>query len=210
MFQCRCQTEMEKVADSLTGGVWECPDCGLLCYRSKVTPAERWYWPETVNQLVLNQLTPLAEEMLCGTCNRQEWHFLRVDGRWECLACRVKQGDDRILIIAGEPALRMEFTTALTQAGFTVADASNYPEAMSKLDEFKPDLAIMEDVCLSREQPQAQIHALGVPIILFGEEADELGVVRAVVAGADCYLRKPVSYLEVAARVKALLRRCGR
>ena len=44
------------------------------------------------------------------------------------------------------------------------------------------------------------------PIIVVGE-GDETAVVRALLQGADMYLRKPVNYLELLSRVRALLRR---
>ncbi len=57
---------------------------------------------------------------------------------------------DSILIIEGDPALRRELTSALSQISFTVASVPDYPEALLKLDEFNPDMVIVE-VLLSRD-----------------------------------------------------------
>ena len=51
-----------------------------------------------------------------------------------------------ILIIEGEPNLRRELTSVLTKAGFDIADVPDYPEALAKLDEFSPDIAIVDEV----------------------------------------------------------------
>ncbi len=45
----------------------------------------------------------------------------------------------------------------------------------------------------------------GIPIILLDKDLGGETWVRAVQAGADFYLRMPFSYLELAARAKAIL-----
>ena len=51
---------------------------------------------------------------------------------------------DTILIIEDEPTLKRGLTSALSQASFAVADVPNYAEALLRLDEFKPDMVIMD------------------------------------------------------------------
>jgi len=116
---------------------------------------------------------------------------------------------DRILIIEGEPALRRELASALTQATFSVADVANYPEALLKL-EFNPDLAIVDEVLPGGDGIEAcsQLHStFGIPTILLGSDSGGMAWMRAVEAGADFYFRKPFSFLELVARVRAILRR---
>ncbi len=55
----------------------------------------------------------------------------------------------RILIIEGEPNLRRELASSLTKVGFTVADMRDYPETLLKLDEFNPDIAIVDEALSS-------------------------------------------------------------
>ena len=124
-----------------------------------------------------------------------------------------KEGKDGILIIEDEPILRGNLTSALTEAGFAVVDVPDYPEALLKLDEFKPDMVIADEVLPSGDGIEAcsQLPStLGIPVILLGKDSSGEAQMRAVEAGADLYIRKPFSYLELVARVKAILRRYKR
>ncbi|MBA7609590.1 Alkaline phosphatase synthesis transcriptional regulatory protein PhoP [subsurface metagenome] len=121
-----------------------------------------------------------------------------------------------ILVIEDEPYLSKELTSALNEAGFSVAAVLDFPEALRKLTDFKPDLVIMEAVLPSGDGMDAccQLrNTLGVrvPVVLIGSEesSDELWG-RVMEADADLYLVKPLSYWELVARVKAILRRCRR
>ena len=120
---------------------------------------------------------------------------------------------DSILIIEGETTLRRELGSILSRAGFAVADVPDYSEALLKLDEFKPNMVIMDKESVGIEGWTAcselrQAH--DVAIILMGKDSSSEGWMRAVEAGADFYIRKPFSYRELVARVKAILRRYGR
>jgi len=120
---------------------------------------------------------------------------------------------DSILIIEGEPTLRRELTSALSQASFVVADVPDYFEALLKLDEFKPNMVIMdkESVGIEGWTACSQLRqAHDVAIILMGKDSGGEVWTRAVEAGADFYLKKPFSYRELPARVKAILRRYRR
>lgn len=118
---------------------------------------------------------------------------------------------DRILIIEGEPNLRGELTSALTEAGCTVADVPDYPEALAKLDEFNPDIAIVDEILPGGDGKNAcyKLHnSFRIPVILLGKDSSGEAWLRAVDAGADFYFTKPSNHQESVARVKAILRRC--
>jgi len=117
---------------------------------------------------------------------------------------------DRILIIEGEPTLRRELASALIEASFVVADVPDYPQALLKLNGFNPDLVIVDEVLSSGDGRDAcfQLHdTFGIPVILMGEDSSNTAWERAIQAGADFYLKKPFGYLQLAARVRAILRR---
>ena len=116
----------------------------------------------------------------------------------------------RVLVIEDETALSKGITSALVKAGFSVACTSNYPEALLKLDKFKPDMIIVDEALPGRDGTEvcSQLHSiLGIPVILMGRDSTGRAWTRAVEAGADFYFRKPFSYLELVARVGAILRR---
>ena len=119
-----------------------------------------------------------------------------------------------ILIIEGEPSLRQELTSALDKADFSVAAVLDFPEALRKLADFKPDLVIMDVVLPGGDGMDAcyQLrNTLGVPVVLIGSEKSSAELwERVLEAEADLYLVKPLRYRELVARVKAILRRCRR
>jgi len=120
---------------------------------------------------------------------------------------------DSILIIEGEPTLRRELASILSRASFAVADVPDCSEALLKLDEFKPNMVIIDKESAGIEGWTAcselrQAH--DVAIILMGKDSSGEAWMRAVEAGADFYLKKPFSYLVLVARVKAILRLYGR
>jgi DNA-binding response OmpR family regulator len=91
--------------------------------------------------------------------------------------------------------------------------ARDYPQGLRKLDEIPPDLVIVDerlpevngwDACSRVRQIS------DVPIILLGAERSGQAVAKAIERGADAYMFKPFSTLELEARVRALLRRSKR
>ena len=120
---------------------------------------------------------------------------------------------DSILIIEGEPALRKELTSALSEAGFAVVDVPDYLEALLKLDAFKPSLTILDEELplVDGWEACSQLHrAFNIPVIVLGEDSSDEVWKRVMEAEADLYLVKPFSYRELVARVKAILRRYKR
>ncbi len=117
---------------------------------------------------------------------------------------------NRVLIIESEPSVSKEIASTLSEAGFSVALASDYPEAMLKLDEFMPNMIIVGEVFPDRDGIEvcSQLRStFSAPIILLGRDSSGKGWMKAVEAGADFYLRKPFSDLVLVTRVKAMLRR---
>jgi DNA-binding response OmpR family regulator len=115
-----------------------------------------------------------------------------------------------ILFVEGKSSLGLELTSALTEDNFNVTGVSDYFEALGRLNEFKPDMVIMniELPWLDGWEACSWLHeTFGIPIILLGRDTSAETWVRAVRAGADFYLRVPFSWRELTARVKAILRR---
>ena len=117
----------------------------------------------------------------------------------------------KILVIEkSTPSLKGIDISNLSEEGFKLAAYSNPIEVLAKLSELKPDLIILGEglpvdsfeICCQLRQ------AVDVPILVMGRVPHAIGWVQAVKSGADCYLEKPVSCLELVARTKAILRRC--
>lgn len=116
----------------------------------------------------------------------------------------------RLLIVEDDDRIRSSLRLALGDEGYTV-DAVDSAE--SGLDRFlaePPDLVLVDvtlpgisglDLCHKLRQTSA------VPIIVVTARDDSHDVVAGLEAGADDYVTKPFVFKELAARVRALLRR---
>lgn len=115
---------------------------------------------------------------------------------------------DRVLIIEGDPRLRRELASALTEGGFVVADVPDILEA-NEIRELNPDIAIVDEVLPSGDGKGvcSLLYTVFIPVILMGKESSGEAWMAAVEAGADFYFTKPASDQELVARVKAILRR---
>lgn len=116
---------------------------------------------------------------------------------------------DRILIIEGEPRLRRELASALTEGGFVVADVPDILET-NKIRELNPDIAIVDEVLPSGDGKGlcSKLHTVfNIPVILLSKDSSGEAWARSVEAGATFYLPKPPSHQELIARVKTILRR---
>lgn len=117
---------------------------------------------------------------------------------------------DNIMVIESESFLRKEILSALDSDVFIVADVSDCFEALWLLNEFRPDLVIIdEDLPLMDgwETCRCLNQTFGIPAVITGRNADNEAWIKTLEVGADFYLRAPFSPKVLAARVKAILRR---
>jgi len=114
-----------------------------------------------------------------------------------------------LIIEESNHALKDRITSALTEEGFEVATAASSQEVVSMPDEFKPQLIILgEGLPIDSFEACSQLRqAVAVPILMVGTVPSDKAWIGVVEAGADFYLVKPFGYLELVARVRALLRR---
>lgn len=114
-----------------------------------------------------------------------------------------------LVIEESDPSLNKVLISTLAKQGFKVATYSDHLEVLSRLDELKPDLIILgEGLPVDSVEACCQLRqAVDIPILMLGKSSRAEGWVRAVEAGADLYLVKPINYSELVARMKAILRR---
>ncbi|WP_103256748.1 phosphate regulon transcriptional regulator PhoB [Tabrizicola aquatica] len=124
-----------------------------------------------------------------------------------------RSGQPRVLLVEDEPAQRTVLAYNLEAEGFAVTQADNGEDAMVLVDEEDPDIIILDwmmpkvsgiEVCRRlKMRPETR----GIPIIMLSARAEEVDRIRGLETGADDYVIKPYSVLELMARARAQLRR---
>jgi two-component system, OmpR family, response regulator RegX3 len=118
--------------------------------------------------------------------------------------------EDRILIVEDDPLTADGVAVALREEGFNVDVTTDAASALERARVGCPDLVILDiglqggisgmDVCRELRGESA------VPILMLSSRASEVDTVLGLERGADDYVTKPFSLVEVVARVRALLR----
>jgi DNA-binding response OmpR family regulator len=117
----------------------------------------------------------------------------------------------RILLVDDEPRIRQLISYPL-ERDFEVVQAFDGEEALRQFRDGEFDLVLLDlmlpkknglDVCRELRERST------VPIIMLTAKAEESDKVYGLELGADDYITKPFSPLELRSRVRALLRRTG-
>jgi DNA-binding response OmpR family regulator len=117
-----------------------------------------------------------------------------------------------ILLVDDDEAVRKVLSFPLERDGFTVVQAADGEEALSRFDDRVVDLVVL-DIMLPKLDGLEVCKRLRakstVPIIMLTARDDELDKVLGLELGADDYITKPFSIREFRSRVRALLRRAA-
>ena len=117
-----------------------------------------------------------------------------------------------ILVVDDEDDIRCLVREALEREGHETVEAGDGKAALRQLHELHPRLVVLDVMMpeLDGWQTLERIRDVSdVPVILLTARALEWERTRGLRAGADDYMTKPFSPMELAARVDALLRRAG-
>ncbi|MEU2711372.1 response regulator transcription factor [Streptomyces sp. NPDC007205] len=122
-------------------------------------------------------------------------------------------GAARVLVVDDDPEVRAALEDGLALEGFTVRGAADGHAALAAVADWEPD-ALVLDVMMPVVDGLAvcrQLRALGdrTPILVLTALDAVSNRVDGLDAGADDYLAKPFALDELAARLRALLRRAG-
>ena len=118
-----------------------------------------------------------------------------------------------ILVVEDEDALAALLQYNLDKEGYRVTIATDGEDALMQIDEQMPDLVVLDwmlpkvsgvEVCRRlRARPETR----ALPIIMLTARGEETDRIRGLDTGADDYVVKPFSMSELAARIRAVLRR---
>lgn len=118
-----------------------------------------------------------------------------------------------VLVVEDEPAQREVLAYNLESEGFRVIKAADGNEALLLIEEEQPDLILLDwmlpgtsgiEICRQiKSRPAFRM----TPVIMLSARSEEVDKVRGLETGADDYISKPYSIIELLARVKAHLRR---
>ncbi len=118
-----------------------------------------------------------------------------------------------VLLVEDEPAQREVLAYNLEAEGFRVARAENGEEGLLLVDEEAPDVIVLDwmlpsvsgiEVC---RRLKMRSDTRGIPVIMLSARSEEVDRVRGLETGADDYVVKPYSVVELMARVRTQLRR---
>lgn len=122
-------------------------------------------------------------------------------------------GKARVLVVDDEPNISELVSIALRYEGFEVATAAGGVEALTRCEDFRPQLIVL-DVMLGDLDGFEVARRLGrrgdrVPIVFLTARDETQDKVRGLTVGGDDYVTKPFSVEELTARIRAILRRTG-
>jgi DNA-binding response OmpR family regulator len=122
----------------------------------------------------------------------------------------VSEVSTRLLLVEDDERIRLALSLALTDEGCEVVEAESGEEALHRLESTAVDVVLLDlmlpgvdglEVCRT-------LRARGdLPIIIVTARTDSSDVISGLEAGADDYVTKPLVASELAARIRALLRR---
>jgi len=115
-----------------------------------------------------------------------------------------------ILVVDDEEPMRKLLRVNLSVEGYDVITASDGSSALELLEEYKPELVILDIMMPGLDGFQVLDlirKRSNVPVIMVTARGEVTSLRDALVLGADDYVRKPFSVRELVARVRAKLRR---
>ncbi len=117
----------------------------------------------------------------------------------------------RVLIVDDEPNIVAALEFLLEKNGYEIRVAANGEDALGQLDDFRPDLVLLDvmvpkmsgyEVC---QRMRAQPRWDDIKIVMLSAKGREVEVSKGMSLGADLYVTKPFSSAELVATIRQLL-----
>jgi len=118
----------------------------------------------------------------------------------------------KILVVDDSPTIRAALKTLLERMGHTVVEANDGKEALQMYRQDRPGLVLIDVVMPVMDGYESARHMREtsadewVPIIFLSSKEADQDLDRAIEAGGDDYLVKPVSFVVLNAKIRALQR----
>ena len=115
-----------------------------------------------------------------------------------------------VLVADDEPRITKLVAISLSEDGFRVITAANGEEALRKAEEYRPDVVLLDIVMpdIDGIEVMGQLReGRAVPVILLTAKGSTADKAKGLDLGADDYIAKPFHPDELAARIRAVLRR---
>ncbi len=123
----------------------------------------------------------------------------------------------KILVVEDDDSIRLGLEDTLRAKGYQVEATARGDLGLELAVEMQPDLIVLDimlpdmdgfEVC--RRLKSSRQGLADIPVIILSARGAELDRVRGLELGADDYVTKPFSLMELLARVTAVLRRSGK
>ncbi len=117
----------------------------------------------------------------------------------------------KVLIADDEANIVISLEFLMQQSGYEVRVARNGDEALAAIEEFAPDLVLL-DVMMPRKNGYEVLQAIradparrATRVVLLTAKGRDVDVEKGLGLGADAYVTKPFATRDLVARVKSLL-----
>jgi two-component system alkaline phosphatase synthesis response regulator PhoP len=120
---------------------------------------------------------------------------------------------ETILIAEDDPGIRQLLKLSLSGYNYALADFENGEDALEYLSSHRPDAAILDLMLPGKtgydilSYIRSNRRLADVPVLILSAKDTEYDKILGLDMGADGYLTKPFSVLELAAHIRSMLRR---
>ncbi|RIJ71119.1 DNA-binding response regulator [Nakamurella silvestris] len=118
----------------------------------------------------------------------------------------------KILLVEDDPKITLSLVDSLTESGYTVLAFNRGAAVLGSLLHSEPDLILLDLGLPDMEGATvlSMVRAVSaVPVIVITARRNEEQIVRLLDLGADDYVAKPFTMVQLGARIRAVLRRTG-